>query len=170
MMRELWEEEKSDNEINDLDGDEEYVPTESNNSDHESEISSQHDSEFHESYSSDNECSETILQTSINSRQKSGYGSTSRKRRRKCSIPNIPPSVGEEEILEDGMVWNAVSPSGTIDRCAAQNVPKETKGTPLNAKRNICEDSVFSAWRLIFNNQMIRNIKECPEEKARLSK
>ncbi|GBM99734.1 hypothetical protein AVEN_237662-1 [Araneus ventricosus] len=55
-----------DKEISDLDGEEEYVPTESNNSDDESEISSQHDSECHESNSSDNECSEINPQASIN--------------------------------------------------------------------------------------------------------
>ncbi|GBL75148.1 hypothetical protein AVEN_194401-1 [Araneus ventricosus] len=38
----------NDSEIRYLDGDEEYVPTECNNSDDESEISLQHDSECHE--------------------------------------------------------------------------------------------------------------------------
>ncbi|GBM29681.1 hypothetical protein AVEN_203592-1 [Araneus ventricosus] len=86
-----------DNEICDFDGDEEYVPTESNNYDYESEISSHHD----------------------------------------------------------------------IGRCAAQNVVKETICPTSYAKRNICEDSVLSARRLIFSSQMMHK-KECTEVARRL--
>ncbi|GBM70634.1 hypothetical protein AVEN_117344-1 [Araneus ventricosus] len=47
-LRRIDEIDSCDSEISIFDGDEEYVPTESNNSDDESEISLQHDGECHE--------------------------------------------------------------------------------------------------------------------------
>ncbi|GBM87734.1 hypothetical protein AVEN_139827-1 [Araneus ventricosus] len=147
-LQQINEIDSGDSAISDLDGDK-YVPTESNNSDDESQISSQHNSECHENNNSlDNDCSETNPQVSTNSRQKRRcttglFSGTNRKRSRKGSSPNIPLSVGKEEISKDGTVWKEISPSGTEDQCAAQNIVKETKGPTSYAKRNICEDGVL---------------------------
>ncbi|GBM91591.1 hypothetical protein AVEN_164198-1 [Araneus ventricosus] len=73
ILKELprfYEIDSGDIEITDLGGGEEYVPTKSNNSDDESYIRSQYDSECHESNSSGIECTETNPQASIIRRKK----------------------------------------------------------------------------------------------------
>lgn len=55
-----------------------------------------------------------------------------------------------------------------LGRRGAQNILRASPGPTSYAKRNIVEGSTLSAWRLIFHNSMMKDIKKCTETEARL--
>ena len=67
-----------------------------------------------------------------------------------------------ELIAPDGTEWLQITSSdSSVGRCSQQNILRETSGPTPYAKRNVFAGNTVSAWRLLIDDFILKQIAKC---------
>ena len=80
---------------------------------------------------------------------------------------SVPGDDGPSVISKDGTVWKQCSSSNVQGRMAAQNIVRIKPGPTSYAFRNIKSGSCDTAFKLLFDESMIRHIQKCTNAEGR---
>lgn len=70
-------------------------------------------------------------------------------------------------VARDGTVWHEIEPGvAAVGRTPSQNILRETPGPTAHAKRNIVIDSAISAFSLLIDEALLRNIQISTQQEA----
>lgn len=103
-----------------------------------------------------------------NSQDQEGSQDPPNRTRKQLRRTQCEENKNDEETANDGSIWKIGNISTNVTgRRPHQNVLREVSGPTSHAKRKIVDGSASSAWRLFFNEKILRHIQQCTEEEAR---